>query len=71
MTQCILYTTAYGKSALDQWTVAKESLTTQIRSGDAGHEATVKQSLTVQVEAVRVATTEEYSAVHSSKEDKK
>jgi hypothetical protein len=33
--------------------------------------ATVTESLTVQAAAVRVATTEEYSAVHSSKVDKK
>ena len=63
MTQRILYTTEDGKSELDQWAV----VTTQMRSG---HEATVKRSLSVKVEAGRVATTEECSVVHLPKQNK-
>jgi len=37
-------------SGRDSWAVVKDSLTTQMRSG---HEATVKQSLTVQIEGSR------------------
>jgi hypothetical protein len=37
-------------SGRDSWAVVKESLTTQMRSG---HEATVKQTLTVQIEGSR------------------
>ena len=48
------------------WAVVKDSLTTQTRLGCA---ATVKQSLTVDVDASRAPTTEECSVVGKVQEE--